>query len=123
MDVKIRAWNRIVERMSPATSIKELKALGKAVQWQNIIIMLSTNMFDCNDIEIFEGDILRFNSTEVDYKPIKVVRYNKENACFYFGEIPFVKLFESGFCQPSSSKSFEKIGNIYQDNDLIQERL
>ncbi|CAL2091885.1 putative YopX domain-containing protein [Tenacibaculum sp. 190524A05c] len=119
-DIKVRAWNRIVERMSSATTLKELNTLGTSVQWNNIEIMQSTNMFDLNGVEIFEGDILLFNSTEAHLKPKKIVYYNENKGCYYFGNMSFVELFESGFCQPSNSQSFEVIGNIHQDKDLIK---
>lgn len=119
-DIRLRAWNRIVERMSEPTTITELYRLGKSVQWQNIEVMQSTNMYDCNDVEIFEGDIISWNTTEAYNKPKGHVYYSEKIGGYVIKCASFESIFNSSFCQPSSSKSFEVIGNIYQDKDLIK---
>lgn len=85
-----------------------------------------TGLIDQNGVEIYEGDILMFDSTESDYKPKSEVSYNKEKCCFYFGNMPIVNLMESGYYQPNIGHSaFVVVGNIHDNKskEKIKEKI
>ena len=55
-ELKFRAWNRIVERMSKPTGIEELHKIGEHVQWQNLEFMQFIGRQDKKGNDIYEGD-------------------------------------------------------------------
>ena len=72
-----------------------------------------TGMFDKNDVEIFEGDVVRFHTPQLT--TIGVVVFNRHEACFKvrndFGG-HWVTVFHTRY--------FEVIGNIYQNPELLE---
>lgn len=51
-----------------------------------------------NDVDVFENDIIIWCSTEGE-KFTKTVKWNKENACWCFDNIPYLTLRASGYFQ------------------------
>ena len=77
-------------------------------------LMQSTGLFDKNNKEIFEGDIVRFHAPQL--ATIGVVEFDKNETCFKvrnnFGG-HYVTMFHTRY--------FEVIGNIYQNKELVEE--
>lgn len=87
------------------------------ISFDDVVLMQSTGLFDKNGVEIFEGDVIRFTSV-LGEDEIRQVTF--ENGCFGimlervhvgFGMIKFLSEVEY---------SFEVIGNIYENPELLQ---
>ena len=88
--------------------------IGDSVLGLNqVTLMQSTGLFDKNDKEIFEGDIVRFHTPQL--ATIGVVEFDKNEACFKvrndFGG-HYVTMFHTRY--------FEVIGDIYQNPELAE---
>jgi hypothetical protein len=73
------------------------------------------------DLWIFEGDIVRFHNTEGDVF-IKQVNWNEELCCVFIGNISYMRLYESGYIQPSKV-ILEIIGNLWDTPELLGKTL
>ena len=76
--------------------------------------MQSTGLFDKNDKEIFEGDIVRFHTPQLT--TIGVVEFDKIEACFKVRND-----FGGHYATMFHTRYFEVIGNIYQNPELMKE--
>ena len=76
-------------------------------------LMQSTGLFDKNNKEIFEGDIVRFHTPQLT--TVGVVEFDKNEACFKvrndFGG-HYVTMFHTRY--------FEVISDIYQNPELVE---
>ena len=86
---------------------------------EDVILMQSTGLVDKNGKEIFEGDILAF---ETDDEVINVkIFWDEKHALFMFGsekyneEEPLAELVEA------NTYPFEIIGNVYENPELLEE--
>ena len=81
-----------------------------------------TGLIDKNGREIYEGDILLYSTERFTSKPIAVVFYNGAFGYFYTGDfVSFVGNTNFKFCINGSDESFEIIGNIHDNPELIKE--
>lgn len=74
---------------------------------------------DRNGHDIYEGDIIRFNTTEGTTLTHQIW-FSKELLCFMVGPIPYSKLYDSAFIQPSKLEC-DVIGNVYQNPELLKQ--
>lgn len=116
-EIKFRAWDKEKKLMhkfnlSNAGDIFGLIHDGKTLRVMDLVfgsepkkmqIMQYTGLKDKNGKEIYEGDIIDCN-----YGEPKIVEYS----CMYgfFGNFP----------EGLQEEMFEVIGNIYENNDLLQ---
>lgn len=122
---KFRAWNKATKEMHEADDIVSLNFEKKQIcvktiffgqlsyyDFDDIILMQSTGLFDKNGQEIFEGDILSskdgFLNGVVEYRydlgmwTNSLIRYNNfERLC-------------------NVARDREIIGNIYENSELIK---
>ncbi|AGQ28532.1 TPA: YopX family protein [Streptococcus pyogenes] len=80
------------------------------VEKSGLILMQSTGLFDKNDVEVFDGDIMFY---EQDCYQYTLVKYDKDKLAFvlYDGcERLYHELWEPG----------EVIGNIYENPELLE---
>lgn len=81
-----------------------------------------TGLYDKNGREIYEGDILLFRIDIFTSKPIAVVFHNGAFGYFYTGDfVSFVGNTNFKFCINGSDESFQIIGNIHDNPELIKE--
>jgi hypothetical protein len=71
------------------------------------------------DLMLFEDDIVEFNNTEGQIFR-KAVKWNDKLLCFMVGNMPYMKLYESQYIQPSQLL-FEIIGNTLDNPELLLE--
>lgn len=125
---KFRLWNRITSQLHIVDGLyfdaREAEYVDddnvlRFVGFKNIVLMQSTGLKDKNGKEIFEGDILAF---ETDDEVINVkIFWDEKHALFMFGsekyneEEPLAELVEA------NTYPFEIIGNVYENPELLEE--
>jgi uncharacterized phage protein (TIGR01671 family) len=108
--LKFRAWNSIVERMSDPHTLEELHK--EDVQFWNLTFMQYTGLKDKNGVEIYEGDYI------YDHIGHGVIEYAEKYAAFRVN-------YRDDRCKwfydylDSEQASIEVIGNIYTDKELL----
>lgn len=138
--VKFRVWNKKNNRMIMPRKFATIKPvidfngnLGvmdtyKNYHWHGIVpedeyeLMLFTGILDKNDIEIYEGDILKDTDNEIYY--VDFIR-----GCFYlrtnYKSFPHLGWAEwLPMCEIdrlANPTEFEVIGNIYENHELLKE--
>lgn len=106
----------------------------------NLVVMQSTGLVDKNGMEIFEGDILKFNDEWNDYcyegyvdgtiEGINFVEIERETTCFTFGKFQtsessllyFMRDEYLSFKDLITDKKFEFeiVGNVYENPELLE---
>ena len=109
---------------------------------EDVILIQATGLFDKNNKEIFEGDILKFNDEWDEYchegyvdgsvEGINFVEVVRGEACFEFGKTRypesslFIRMEDERLTFAELIKSrdfeFEIIGNIYKNPELLEEK-
>ena len=130
MIARYRAWHKTWEELGKVKRIRfddegdvttvlfEGKILGVDTHADKIVLMQSTGLVDKNGKEIFEGDILAFETND---EVINVnVFWDEEHALFMFEskkyneQEPLVELVEN------NTYPFEIIGNIFEKPELLE---
>nr|DAS42640.1 MAG TPA: YopX protein [Caudoviricetes sp.] len=130
--IRFRAWHNTWEEMSEVKRIRFDdegnvttvlfigKDLGVNAKIDEIELMQSTGLFDENDKEIFDGDILKVKIMS-GQSWLETVRYNDEKAMFVSKEVkrkvlesPLYDLFITDLLE------VEVIGNIYENPELVE---
>ncbi|MTS09273.1 hypothetical protein GMC95_06955 [Streptococcus parasanguinis] len=130
--IRFRAWHNTWEEMCEGKRIRFDdegnvttvlfigKDLGVNAKIDEIELMQSTGLFDENDKEIFDGDILKVKIMS-GQSWLETVRYNDEKAMFVSKEVkrkvpesPLYDLFITDLFE------VEVIGNIYENPELLE---
>ena len=124
-EIKFRAWDK-KDKVMVDFSHPYLAVVGERIrnyslgydsegnyrQQENIIYMQYTGLKDKNDVEIYEGDILRFSEGDC-----RAVSYDYERTGFKLAsEDPVNPLWQM-------HKFMEVIGNIYETPELLEAEL
>ena len=150
MRPEFRAWDKEFKEMVQVDAlilneqvIKATYKNGNVVKEdiKNYDLMQSTGLFDNNDQEIFEGDVLKFNDEWDEYchegyvygsvEGINFIEVVRGEACFEFGKTRypesslFIRMEDEHLTFAELIKSrdfeFEIIGNIYENPELLEE--
>ena len=129
-EIKFRAWDKINKKMYKV----EVLCPGKYIQiekpennkgnilapfegriWEDVEIMQYTGLLDKNEIEIYEGDILK---TNISAKEFAEVIYDDTQTTYYAkysdeSTYPLTEWFKR-------NNEFEVIGNIYENKELLK---
>ncbi|EGO8121014.1 YopX family protein [Enterococcus faecalis] len=107
---------------SPGTSEIEIVSYDTTFNWDEFpyVIMQSTGLKDKNGVEIFEGDIVQYRDGEYSY--LGIVKRD----CYQFF-IDGIKPDDNyDFIDVSNTfdgtSSLEKIGNIYENPELLEDK-
>ena len=112
-EFKFRAWDKKTNKIYQITDIDFNNYLANGVcdgEWEEFStcnLLQYTGLKDKNDVEIYEGDIVKGNYL----RGIGVVEWNKY----------FCKFDISHRMNISPSDVFEVIGNIYENKELLKE--
>ena len=95
----------------------EYELIDRRIDLEDAILMQSTGLFDKNDKEIFEGDIVRISMRigKSTTTSIGAVEFDKFEVCFRIrNELGghYVTMFHVRY--------FEVIGNIYENPELLE---
>lgn len=111
-EIKFRAWNHIVGRMSDCYTIEEL--FKQKVNFTNIILIQFTGLSDIDNTKIFFGDLVKLKSYSYQFydREIWQVKWNNKYAAVEFDCGEYTSLVPG-------THSFEIIGNIHQNPELL----
>jgi uncharacterized phage protein (TIGR01671 family) len=103
--------------IEPNKSVVDLNASRVQRKQSDVILMQSTGLFDINDKEIFEGDIVRISMRigKRTTTSIGAVAFDKIEVCFKIrNELGghYVTMFHARY--------FEVIGDIYRNQELLE---
>lgn len=130
---KYRAWMKSLKWMCDVTNISfdskfvDICQQGDterytemSVEFDEVKLMQSTVLKDKNCREIFEGDILAF---ETDDEVIKVnVFWDEEHALFMFESKKYNEQEPLAELVENNTYPFEIIGNIYENPELLEDK-
>ena len=126
---KFRMWNRITSQLHLVDGLyfddKEAEYVDddnvlRFIGFKNIELMQSTGLKDKNGKEIFEGDILAF---ETDDEVINVnVFWDEEHALFMFESKKYNEQEPLAELVENNTYPFEIIGNIYENPELLEDK-
>lgn len=121
-EIKFRAWDLKTKKMHTAENINFCGRKTVTVQYNpvkksyldSVFLMQYTGVRDKNGVEIYEGDIIRGHTGR--YQVDCVVRWSMGN-CGFIAEPTIIE--RTYLClNPGSTKSYEVIGNIYENPEL-----
>lgn len=137
-EIKFRAWDKSCNKMLDVyncdfsneelicTINKELICIMNIKRrFHEVILMQYTGLKDCNDIDIYENDIVKFSVfdyEDIDTQYVGVIKWqgsrftiwNNENCEFYGSD----GAFDLDWVL-SQDDGFEVKGNIYQNSELL----
>lgn len=132
--IKFRAWNPRISKMSKNTiTIETLAESGCKVQADGLVWLQFTGLTDCNGVEIYEGDVVKWDdASKGKYWRVAQVEWHEEGTWNYKtiphlcinclkSEPHYFKL-GSFIYTPSPSQYgnvLEVIGNIYEHSHLL----
>lgn len=125
-EIKFKVWDEHYKKMRDNLPIanSDLKNLFSQMLQGHLIPLQFTGVLDKKGIEIYEGDILKVKffdkeNAEANEEYTAIIQYSEFNFGFELLEINggFV---ESEFWNYKELWSFEIIGNIYQNQELIK---
>ena len=120
--MRFRAWDTFDEEMVNDIFFSwqdcGYESLNECLSDERWKFMQSTGLFDINDKEIFEGDIVRISMRigKRTTTSIGAVEFDKIEVCFEIRNelgVHYVTMFHARY--------FEVIGNIYQNPELLEE--
>ena len=104
----------IIGKFSDGSTSVPLKFEDKR-NGEDAILMQSTGLEDLNGIEIFEGDIVKI------FESLYTVFYNISEGCYQLK--PHDDRWVVDYmCNFSSEESFEVVGNIYENPELLEDK-
>ena len=124
--MKFRVWDKEIKyldydvRVTSTDKYEKVEVLDGFSDWReitenNYVIMRNTGLKDKNGTEIYEGDILvDYNGFEAEYIEVKWSEKYKTWLIEGDSDIEFLRDFARHI-------SFEVIGNIYEDSELLDE--
>lgn len=102
------------ENFSKTKSILGHKDLSILNNFENesLVITQCTPLIDANGKECYIGDIIEFQTTEGDLFT-HTIEWSNELCCVMVGQMPYSKVYESGYIQPSRLV-FKIVGNKFE---------
>ncbi|MGH2116646.1 YopX family protein [Aerococcus sp. L_32] len=134
-DIKFRAWEKNLKEMISVDSINfEAGLINMELAWrtfEEIELMQYTGLKDKKDVEIYEGDVVKFYARshyhpevyawEYETKGVGIIRY--EMGSYVLGGREETYILESlfGVLMNYEDVKMEVIGNIYENPELVED--
>lgn len=127
----LRFWDKTSKKIM---KFEELSMMTLAEIFKNYKVINSTGLFDRNNNEIFEGDVLEIEIEDIGWKRkilckfgkfkkkiigIDKKRHEAETVGFFFLSDTFDRLLPTTKDGISDTQKMEKIGNIHENPDLM----
>lgn len=92
MSIKLRAWDHFNDEMIYSKDYDDLYGFFYSVKCREnggnkVSLMLSPNHIDCEGVQIFEGDIIRFHHGD-EAKKTGIVECRPEHFCYWQVKVP-----------------------------------
>lgn len=118
---KFRAWVSDKEKLLPVEEIGwEPEGIGLLCKGEedwlagdNLVLMQSTGLKDCNGVEIYEGDIVKITFPKYDDGFISEVRFS--HGCLCIDVDGDLITFHQLLTESDTDYTIEVIGNIYEN--------
>lgn len=122
--LRFRAWDKETKTMNGMAEIyrNRNQEIELRPRDEDIILMQSTGLKDKNGKEIFEGDVIAIEVDDTGMPINARVFQNSKIGVLMFHvfedneDVPMVELLED------NSVAFEIIGNIYENQELLEEK-
>ena len=136
-EIKFRAYNNQVQKMTDWSTIKKYRNLEKLMTLDHVDLMQYTGLKDKNGVEIYESDIVRFvHEDYFNHEDNTFIENEKENGIGHVkwgGHYPAFDIFElqgNGVAHECEYNIFsddtyriEVIGNIYENKELLNGKM
>lgn len=144
MILKFRAWDKTEKIMhydvektydnlfgNPPMSEQSFGEVIKQAQSGKYVLMQCTGLFDKNESELYDMDIVKFWNEALDFPPrISVITWDRTGQwIFDFGDINpiaasdiFHDLSSIGINELFCSMNIEKVGNIFENENLLSKK-
>ena len=129
--IKFRAWDKVkqiwcnykiddgtVYFMDNDTGCLYRNYPGK---YENFDLMQYTGIKDINNVEIFEGDIVKLSKENSDFKEIGIVKFD-ENKASYVLETQDDDISYNISYYNYHKVHYRVIGNIYENKELLEQK-
>tara|TARA_R110000782_G_scaffold211062_1_gene299024 strand:- start:1 stop:429 length:429 start_codon:yes stop_codon:yes gene_type:complete len=136
-EIKFRTWDKVLKEYLGFATIQSLCNCNNYLNIENHIFEQYTGLKDKNEVEIYEGDILRIGCEaypiEVKYGKFQEQKKNKHDRGYYYigffteKDYEQISLIERmSFVKPNykieyCSEFCEVIGNIHENPELLEE--
>lgn len=127
-EIKFRAWDK-VEQMWCNYKIYDgtvyLMDINTGVwyeRYEDFDLMQYTGLKDINNVEIYEGDIVKLYKEKGNFKDIGVVKFDKNKASFVLETQDDYGYLSYDISYYNYHKVYYKvIGNIYENKELLEQ--
>lgn len=127
---RFRAWDKTTSKLHVVNGIycdnKKIHYIDdnrvRFVGFDNVIIMQSTGLFDRNDKEIFEGDIITNGKDVMCMKRHNTLGFyvEQKGKVEFIADCAILEEFEED--AKEIADSLEIIGNIYENKGILEEK-
>ena len=96
----------------------EYELIDRRIDLEDAILMQSTGLFDKNDKEIFESDIVEWEHKDTGQLVRGIVKYDTELGFWGMTDVRFNDLRAIGYL---ANQKVTVLGDIYENKELVEE--
>ena len=104
----------LIDFKAPIEQIKVRKTgISDWFDWCDIVLMQSTGLFDKHGVEIFEGDVVKFQD-ELYQIEFRSYRFEAKGFWLTYQDVP------DDFFSEDAYKKCEVVGNVHENQKLLE---